>query len=163
MKQLWQSADEVLDYAIGEEKKAVVTYSAFAKQSVSEEMRTLFEGFAREEARHAGRLMAMKTDKPRPLSAPDLAAIPRPRLPRSADGEELTVEAAYQLAIQAEKNAADLYTALGRMSAEPAIQDAFTSLATEEQAHGAKLAADLEKRRASAGFLTKLFRFVSGG
>jgi rubrerythrin len=161
MRQLWKSVEDVLDYAIAEEQKAMATYRAFAGQSLSAEMKGLFAGFAADEARHAGRLLSMKKDKPQPLTAAQLALLPRARLPRSADGGELTVEAAYQFAIRAEKNAAELYTMLGQMSPDPAIQNAFESLAADEQGHGAKLVADLEKRRASAGFLTKPFRFVT--
>ena len=163
MRQLWKSVEEVLDYAIAEEQKAIVTYRAFASQSVSAEMKRLFAGFAVDETRHAGKLLSMKRDKSASLAVTAVASLPRPRLPRSADGEELTVGAAYKFAIKAEKNAADLYTMLGQMSLDPEIQDAFRSLAADEQGHGAKLVADLEKRRASAGFLTKLFRFVTQG
>ncbi len=54
MRQLWNSVEEVLDYAIAEEQKAMANYRAFAGQSASAEMKRLFAGFAVDEARHAG-------------------------------------------------------------------------------------------------------------
>ena len=124
-------------------------------------MKSLFAGFAADETRHAAKLLSMRKGKPQPLAATQLASLPRPRLPRSAEDAELTVEAAYRLAIRAEKNAVELYSTLGQMSPDPEIQDTFKSLAADEQGHMAKLVSDLDKHRSSAGFLTKLFRFVT--
>ncbi len=60
MKQ-WNSVDEVLDFAIGNEEEAMNFYNDMAGKMDSPAMRTVFEEFAREEESHKAKLLKVKT------------------------------------------------------------------------------------------------------
>ena len=60
MKQ-WNSVDEVLDFAIGNEEEAMNFYNDMAGKMDSPAMRTVFEEFAREEEGHKAKLLKVKT------------------------------------------------------------------------------------------------------
>ena len=56
----WKEIDEVLDFAIESEEGAVQFYTRLAERAEKPWMREVFEGFAREEAGHKAKLLAVK-------------------------------------------------------------------------------------------------------
>ena len=58
--QQWHSIDEILDFAIGEEKAAAEFYTRLADQSKTPGIRQVFEDFAQEEMGHKAKLESIK-------------------------------------------------------------------------------------------------------
>jgi len=56
----FKSINDILDFAIDEEQKAVDFYSELAENSKTDEMREVFEEFAQEEVKHKARLIGVK-------------------------------------------------------------------------------------------------------
>ena len=56
----FNTIDEILDFAIGEEQAAVDFYSELSESSKSEDMRQVFVDFAGEEIKHKQRLLENK-------------------------------------------------------------------------------------------------------
>ena len=159
MGQMWKSVDDVLDYAISEEHRAVFVYRSFAKQAASAEMRKIFTGFMADETEHFKKLLKMRKASDVTLTEGSLAAL-KPRVARLPEGELVEPEAAYRFAIRAEKSAQSLYATLAEMAENPKIQQVFETLADEELAHQAKLEAELKGRQSPAGFFKGLLRLA---
>mgnify|MGYP000097264876 CR=1 FL=1 len=160
MGQLWKSVEEVLEYAMAEEQKAVALYRLFAEQSPSDELRTLFGGLVTAEMGHFKKLAKMRRATEATLVARRLHRLPRPPATSLLDAGIADVASAYRYAIRAEKQAQDLYAMLAGMATEPKVRDAFQMLADEELGHKSLLEADLEKRQSKGGFLKRLFRLA---
>ncbi len=60
---LFDSIDEVLDFAIGREIEANQLYTDLAQLTENAAMRKVFENFAREELGHKAKLEAMKANR----------------------------------------------------------------------------------------------------
>ena len=58
--QTFQSIDQIVDFAIAEEEAAIGAYRELAAATKSDAMRSVFEGFAREEERHKEKLLSVK-------------------------------------------------------------------------------------------------------
>ena len=54
------SINDILDFAIDEEQKAVEFYTELASKSTSDEMRQVFDEFAQEELQHKARLTGIR-------------------------------------------------------------------------------------------------------
>jgi len=57
------SADKILDFAIQKEEEAAQFYTNLADKMEKENMRKVFEGFAKEELGHKIKLLAVKEGK----------------------------------------------------------------------------------------------------
>ena len=161
MGQLWKSVDDVLDYAIAEEHRAVFVYRSFAKQAASAEMRRVFTAFVADEVEHFKKLLKLRKASTMTLTEGSLATL-KPRRARLPEGELVEPEAAYRFAIRAEKSARSLYMTLGEMAEDAKIRQVFETLAAEELGHQAKLEAELKERKSEAGFFKGLLRLVLG-
>jgi len=159
MGQTWKSVNDVLDYAIREEQQAVFVYRAMGHQAPSEGMKELFGGLEADETSHLKKLLKLRKATTFTVTDGSLSTLPHRRTVRLPADGVVDAEAAYKFAIRAERNARELYWLFSQMAAEPAIQQLLGTLAAEEQAHEAKLEADLAKRRTQRGFLRRLFRF----
>jgi rubrerythrin len=128
--------DEILDFAIGEEQKAVDFYSELAGQASSDEMRDVFEEFAQEEVGHKMKLMEVKetgiADMP-PENVADLKIADY--VVNVKPSPNMSYQEALVVAMNKEKAAFRLYTSLSQRAEEPALKQLFAALAQEESKH----------------------------
>ena len=109
----FNTIDEILDFAIGEEQAAVDFYSELSESSKSEDMKQVFFEFAGEEIKHKQRLLKIKeegiftleTVKVTDLMISDYLVNIKPT-------PSMTYEEALILAMKKEKAAFKLYSAL---------------------------------------------------
>lgn len=160
MKHMWGSVDEVLDYALGEEQKAVITYKAFARQAGTAELRRVFEGFVDEETAHFKKLLRMKKSASVSLPGDGLSSLPRPKGGKLPADQIVDAEGAYRFAIRAEKAAWELYWVFSEMAGDPKVRETFRMLAEEEKAHRVKLQEEWKQRQSPKGFLKGLVRLL---
>ena len=139
----WQSIDDILDFAIGEEQAAFEFYARLASQAAASDMRATFESFANEEMKHKVKLEAIKlggTLRPAKGRVMDL---------RIADylvdvpaSPGLDYRTALVLAMKKEKAAFKLYSDLAASADDENVKGTFLALAQEEAKH--KLRFELE-------------------
>lgn len=137
------SINDILDFAIQNEQKAVDFYTTLAGNSRNEEMNQVFTQFAKEEMGHKAFLTKIKTEgvfevadeKVLDLKMSDylVSVTPKP---------DMSYEEALILAMKREKNAFKLYTNLAAKAPTPELAKLFNSLAIEESKH--KLRFELE-------------------
>ena len=139
----WQSTEDILDFAIGEEQAAYEFYTRLASQAAAPDMRVTFEDFANEEMKHKVRLEAIKlggTLRPAQGQVMDLKLadylVDVPATPR------LDYRSALVLAMKKEKAAFKLYSDLAASASDENVQATFLALAQEEARH--KLRFELE-------------------
>ena len=137
------SIDDILDFAIEEEQKAVDFYTDLAGRSTSEEMKKVFKEFAMEEVSHKARLTGIKEqglfevtfEKVADLKIADYVVNVKP-------SPEMSYRDALVMAMNKEKAAFKLYTKLAERAPNDKLRDLFLSLAQEESRH--KLRFELE-------------------
>lgn len=132
----FNTIDEILDFAIGEEQAAVDFYSELSESSKSEDMKLVFIDFAQEEIKHKQRLLkikeegifAMETSKVTDLQISDYLVNVKPT-------PSMTYEEALILAMKKEKAAFKLYSALAEKAPNEGLKNIFLGLAIEESKH----------------------------
>jgi rubrerythrin len=129
------SIDEILDYAIAREQEAVDFYTGLAGRG-KDWMRDLLMGFAREEARHKAKLMAVKDGQMLLSSKSKIADL------KIADyvveievADDINLQDALIIAMKREKAAFRLYTDLAARVDNAELRDLFLGLAQEEAKH----------------------------
>lgn len=131
-----QTVDEILDFAIEKEQEASDFYTDLAGRVDRPSMKTVFEGFAREEQGHKRKLETVKSGK-RLLSAEkkirDLKI--GDHLVEIEVKENLTYQEALIIAMKAEKNAYILYSDLASATDDAELQELLLGLAQEEAKH----------------------------
>jgi len=163
MQALWRSAEDALDYAIANEEEAASTYGEFSRQAPNEELKVLFERFAADETRHRDRLMSLKKGKTLKFSAKAMSDLSRQVAPGAATGKVTTVQAAYEFAVKAERDANRLYSILCEMATTQEIRRVFKALAEDEERHRVQIDGQLKKLKSEQGILTKLFNRTKKG
>lgn len=139
----FQNIDEILDFAMAAEQRAVDLYTDLANQSVIEDMKTVFMQFAKEEMSHKARLMqireegifAVPTEKVADLKIADYTGSVQP-------GNKMDYSEALVFAMSQEKAAFRLYSTLAERAPSEELANLFLSLAQEEARH--KLRFELE-------------------
>jgi len=144
--QKFQSAHEILDFAIAEEAGAVAFYRELAGKMARETMRRVFEGFAQEEERHHAKLLAVKAGET-PLIAERQATDLKIGdylidIDPAVNPGEFDYQQALIIAMKKEKAAFKLYTRLAEETPDAAYRAIFLGLAQEEAKH--KLRFELE-------------------
>lgn len=132
----WNSIDEILDYAIGEEKAAAEFYTQLAGQVKTPGMPQVFESFAQEELKHKARLETIKaggTLRPAQQQVMDLKIADY--VVDVAPGQDMSYQGALVLAMKKEKAAFKLYTDLAAAAGDENIRAIFLALAQEEARH----------------------------
>ncbi len=132
----FNTIDEILDFAIGEEQNAVDFYSELSESSKSEDMKQVFLDFAGEEIKHKQRLLkikeegifTMETSKVTDLQISDYLVNIKP-------SSNMTYEEALILAMKKEKAAFKLYSALSEKAPNEGLKNVFLGLAMEESKH----------------------------
>jgi rubrerythrin len=132
----WNSADDILDFAIKNEEEAAEFYTNLAGKTSSPALRTVFEDFAREEQGHKAKLLEVKRSgkmEPATRQILDLKigdylvdVEPRPKM----DYQEALI-----LAMKHEKAAFKLYTDLAAATGDPDLRSLLLALAQEEARH----------------------------
>ena len=139
----FNSVDEILDFAIGEEQKASDFYNDLAARVDKLNIREIFENFAKEELGHKAKLTAAKEGKTLKQSEKKILDL---KIGDHLEQVELTPNIDFQdaliLAMKAEKNAFRLYSSLAEQADEPGIKQTLLLLAQEEAKH--KLRFELE-------------------
>jgi len=139
----WNSIDEILDLAIGEEKAAAEFYTQLAGQVKTPGMRQVLEGFAQEELKHKAKLETIKageTLKPAQQPVADLKIADY--LVDVTPSQDMSYQGALVLAMKKEKAAFKLYSDLAARTDDENIRATFLALAQEEARH--KLRVEIE-------------------
>ncbi len=135
MKQ-WKSIDEALDFAIQSEERAANFYKMLAERAETASMRSVFEGFSREELGHKAKLLAIKQgdmELPAPQKVQDLK-VGDYLVDVEVDGD-LSYQDSLILAMKREKAAYRLYSDLAALAQETKLRQVFFALAQEEANH----------------------------
>ena len=130
------SVEEVLDFAIAEEKAAAEFYRNLAQKMDKPWMRQVLENFAVEEVVHQQKLLLVKEQKLL-LPAEDKIMTLGPGAYRveAKSGEEQEYQQALLLAMEKEKAALKLYTDLAASTENADLNVLFLDLAQEEAKH----------------------------
>ncbi len=139
----FKNIDDILGFAMGEEQKAVDFYTGLAAQARTEDMKQIFEQFAREEVSHKARLLKIREEglflkqggQVTDLKISDYLVDVEP-------APDMTYQEALVLAMKKEKAAFRLYMDLAERAPGPELASVFLSLAEEESRH--KLRFELE-------------------
>jgi len=132
----FNSINEILDFAIQNEQNAVDFYNDLVNVARSDDMKSIFTQFAREEMGHKAKLlkikeegiMTLKTEKVLDLKISDFVV-------RTEAKENMSYEEALVLAMKREKAAFRLYTKLSEKTNNTELKSIFDSLALEESRH----------------------------
>jgi rubrerythrin len=140
---IFNSVDEILDFAIKAEQDAVDFYTDLSKSMVHPEMQSVFIEFAQEEVKHKAKLTKVKEENIFELSKEKIADL------KIADytvvikpNPDMSYQDALILAMNREKAAFKLYTKLSTKTDDANLKSLFLSLAQEESKH--KLRFELE-------------------
>lgn len=132
----FNSVDEILDFAIGEEEKAHDFYVELSEKVDKPHVKDMFSGFAKEELGHKAKLMAAKEGKTLHRSEQKILDL---KIGDHLEQVELTTNIDFQdaliLAMKAEKNAFRLYSSLAEQADDAAVRETFKMLAQEEAKH----------------------------
>jgi len=132
----WNSVNEVLDFAIRNEEEAESFYDDLAAKMDNPAMRTVFEGFAREEAGHKAKLMKIKVAGSfEPSSKKVLDLKIGDYLVAVSPQGDLSYQDALILAMKKEKAAFKLYMNLADSVDDAELKDIMLALAQEEAKH----------------------------
>jgi rubrerythrin len=143
----FQSADDVLDYAIHREEEAAAFYERLAERAERESMRRIFLEFAGEEKGHRAKLMAVKKGQKLQVSRREIRDLKIADYLADVDPEEeLDYQQALVLAMKAEKEAYRLYLTLADSAEETSLRELFLDLAQEEAKHKLRFEIEYDDR-----------------
>ncbi len=139
----FEHINDILNFAIDAEQSAVDFYTNLAAKATTDDMREVFEEFAKEEVSHKARLAKIKEeglfDVPKEnivdLKIADYIINVKPT-------DHMTYQEALVLAMKREKSAFKLYSNLAAKAPNDKMKRLFESLALEESKH--KLRFELE-------------------
>ncbi len=132
----WNSADEVIKFAIGEEQAAYEFYLSLSKKSKDKVMQIVFMQFAGEEMGHRKKLEAVKSGSDFFVSEGDIKNLKISDYLIDIDPDSVdTYQDALLLAAKKEKAAFRLYSNLSEMVSSRNLKELFKSLAQEEARH----------------------------
>ena len=132
----FNSVDEILDFAIGEEEKAADFYTEMASKMDKQWMKEVFLSFAKEEMGHKAKLLEVKAGK-KLLSVKE--KVMDLKIGDYLVDADLNAEMDYQqaliVAMKKEKAAYKLYNTLAETTDDANIKEVFLGLAQEEAKH----------------------------
>ena len=132
----FSSPDDVLDFAIAAEAEACEFYADLATKAGNDQMRRVFEEFAREESGHKVRLEGVKQGGSLSRAGKKVADLKIADYTVAVEvGPEMNYQDAIVLAMQKEKAAFKLYSTLAETTDDPEIKEMFLTLAQEEARH----------------------------
>lgn len=140
---VFNSIDEILDFAIKAEQESVDFYMDLASRSKNDPMKKVFTEFAGEEIKHKSRLMGIKEEKTLTLAVDKVMDMKiADYLVDVTPKPDMTYSDALVLAMKKEKAAFRLYSFLSEETTDPIMKRLFLTLAMEESRH--KLRFELE-------------------
>lgn len=145
----FNTVDEILNFAIGQEEKAVQVYTNLADRTEDARMRRILEGYAEEETGHKAKLLAIRHGKnlmPEPQEVTDLDIADN--LPDVEPSPDLDYIQTLTLAMKAEKAAFRLYNDLAAMAKDEEARATLLSLAQEEAKHKLRFEVEYDARTA---------------
>jgi rubrerythrin len=143
----WNSAEEILDFAIQNEEKAAEFYTDLAAKMESDSIRVVFENFAREEQGHKTKLLKVKeSGKMEPASQQISDLKIGDYLVEGEPGPGMDYQQALILAMQQEKAAFKLYTDLAAAAPDEDLRGLLLSLAQEEAKHKLRFEVEYDDR-----------------
>ena len=132
----FDSVDEILEFAIQQEEKAVEFYTQLAGKMQYKHMKDALLGFAEEEERHKARLLQVREGKQMLGAEQRVLDL---KIGDHLEDVELSDELDYQqalvVAMKAEKAAFRLYSDLASVTDDPALKTTLLGLAEEEAKH----------------------------
>ena len=131
----FNSIEEILEFAIAGEIEASQFYMDLAGQMDTQEMREVFEGFAREELAHKTKLEAVKKGEIQPKTEDVVDLKIADYMVDIKPTPGMDYQSAIILAMKKEKAAFKLYTTLASKMQDTKLRDMFLSLAQEEAKH----------------------------
>ena len=143
----WKSVDEVLDFAIKNEEEAEAFYIDLSERMDNPAMKTVFTGFAAEEAGHKAKLLKVKSSggfEPSKKEVLDLK-IGNYLVDVAPEGE-LSYQDALIVAMKKEKAAFKLYMDLHGTVSDPELKDLMLALAQEEAKHKLRFEVEYDDR-----------------
>jgi len=132
----WKTADEILDFAIGQEEQAHEFYTELAGRMDRPWMSKIFSDFAKEELGHKKKLLDVKAGKR--LAASEKKVIDLKIADYLVDVEpdaNMDYQQALVLAMKKEKKAFKMYTDLAASTDDDGLEQTFLALAQEEAKH----------------------------
>ncbi len=146
--QKFNSIEEILDFAIGQEQQAQAFYQRMVDKMTNQAVRRMFTELVEQEKAHEARLKAVKKN---PAHLPELRKVTDLKISdysvdvteeEIAAGPEPDVQKAYLLAMKKEKAAFRMYTDLAEAAEDPDLKHVLKALAQEEARH--KLTLEIE-------------------
>lgn len=132
----FQNAEEILDYAIGQEQAAVDLYTRMAEITTGETARQMFLAFAGEERGHKSRLENVKEGKRELVARTPVQDLKLADYLNDVElGENPTYQDVLIFAMKQEKAAFRLYQDLAARTDDAGLRDLFLALAQEEAKH----------------------------
>lgn len=132
----FNSINDILDFAINAEQEAVDFYNQLAENAKTEDMKYVFVEFAQEEINHKARLTKIKNEGTFKVEVKDISDL---KIADYTVNVKPTPDMSYQealvLAMNKEKAAFKLYSALAKRASDETMRDIFISLAQEESKH----------------------------
>ena len=132
----FKTVDEILDFAIEAEQKAVDFYNELSERIKNEEMKTVFLEFAQEEVKHKAKLKKIKEERIFDIPSEKIADL---KISDYVDHVVIKPDMSYQealiVAMNREKASFNLYTRLSGKTDNPQLKEMFLSLAQEESKH----------------------------
>lgn len=139
----FNSIDDILQFAMNEEQKAVDFYTVLAGNSKNEDMRKVFESFAQEEVGHKARLARIREEGLYHLPEKQVADLKIADYQTDVEPHaDMDYEQALVVAMKKEKSAFRLYSDLADKAPNQEMKELFQGLALEESRH--KLRFELE-------------------
>ncbi len=132
------SVDEILEFAIGNEKDAVEFYTSLAKQATRASLKQTFEGFAKEEEKHVTLLSDMTGNKEK-IDSYQFKEIADLKISdymvETEYKEGMPMPEILKIAMKREENAVKLYTSLAGKTDHEGAKKALMILVQEESKH----------------------------
>jgi len=135
----FKDINDILDFAINEEQKAIDFYNILAEKSTNDDVKTVFIDFVKEEMNHKARLEKIKAEKQFTIEDKVIADLKIADYLVSAKiTSDMKYEDALVIAMKKEKAAFKLYMDLAEKAPNAKMKSVFISLAQEESKHKLK-------------------------
>lgn len=135
----FKDIDDILDFAINEEQKAIDFYNILADKSSNEDVKAVFIDFVKEEMNHKARLEKIKAEKQFTIEDKVITDLKiADYLVNVKVTPDMKYEDALVVAMKKEKAAFKLYMTLAEKAPNVEMKSIFISLAQEESKHKLK-------------------------
>lgn len=139
--------DEVLEFAINLEVKAINFYTNLAQKAKTPTVRSVCEGLADEERTHKVKLEDVQKMEVKEFSITPVSNLKIAEILENIDfqDENFSYQKALTVAMKREKFSLDLYTQLSEDATDPQLKELFKFLAAEEGKHKHKIEVEYDE------------------